>query len=284
MAENIEVGDVVRATRTYGIENAGRHWTVDYIWQDGKTVSVSHGKGLQKVCQTFQLKDLSLIRKGRFNPGGLITKPLGYALPELFTSQPPPERNVFFAMDGDNVVAAYMDGFSGQYHPINLNNVNVQENPQVTEIYYTEDATGYSKYELAKEVEALEKSLAESDEKLERKAAKWRGAEAERGRIATNLATAKRDLERAQFRVPQEPRINGRTTVITFTKTFGGNLGRKYEYAAIRPAGLRSWSISGARQLSAKLSWSEVVEFIRSEEKSFTPEQAALSSIRVVKS
>ena len=67
------------------------------------------------------------------------------------------------------------------------------------------------------------------------------------------------------------------TVVITFVKKFGLDTNR-YEYAAISPAGKRTWSVTGRTQMNG-ISWSELLQFVEYNEGTPRFRQYALNSM-----
>ena len=67
------------------------------------------------------------------------------------------------------------------------------------------------------------------------------------------------------------------TVVITFVKKFGLDANR-YEYAAISPAGKRTWSVTGQTQMNG-ISWSELLQFVEYNEGTPRFRQYALNSM-----
>ena len=78
--------------------------------------------------------------------------------------------------------------------------------------------------------------------------------------------------------LPPEPRplVGDRHTVVVFVKTFGG--GSAYTYAAIRPSGRSTWSVTGKEGLTS-VPWKRVAEFIVSDERHAA--QRAVDSIQI---
>lgn len=87
-------------------------------------------------------------------------------------------------------------------------------------------------------------------------------------------------MERAEKGVTCPPLPRGdvsKTVVITFVKKFGLDTNR-YEYAAISPAGKRTWSVTGRTQMNG-ISWSELLQFVEYNEGTPRFRQYALNSM-----
>lgn len=68
---------------------------------------------------------------------------------------------------------------------------------------------------------------------------------------------------------PKDPGNRAETVVITFTKNYGNPHGRTYSFAAIQPAGLSAWSVTGKGGLTS-VPWKRVADFMREDEGSTT--------------
>ena len=102
---------------------------------------------------------------------------------------------------------------------------------------------------------------------------------------AKNQRTRERDAEielqeRAEKAITCPPLPRGdvsETVVLTFVKKFGLDA-NCYEYAAISPAGKRTWSVTGQTQMNG-ISWSELLQFVEYNEGTPRFRQYALNSM-----
>lgn len=158
-----------------------------------------------------------------------------------------------------------------------------------------DDTNGYDPYPIEESgIAQLRRSLSTSDQeryrtasletvteeigKLEKKLAKRRAKNAKNAEKTAELEShlAKLRAEQHRLSFPKEPeRIAGKTTLVLFTKTFGGPI--RYEFAAIRPSGHVQWSLTGRRVRDAK-TWHQLINYIRRDE--LHPDEA-IAKIRV---
>lgn len=81
--------------------------------------------------------------------------------------------------------------------------------------------------------------------------------------FASKLGALREKAEAANG--PKDPGSRTQTVVITFTKNYGNPHGRTYSFAAIQPAGMSAWSVTGKGGLTS-VPWKRVVDFMREDE------------------
>jgi hypothetical protein len=283
----IEIGDVVRKLH-YSIDDAGKQWVVtDIQYAPGGNLILAERRGVSGIeVRKFHSGDIVVVRKAQFAKGGHVNhdcfvRPFGFG--EQFFSKPPsPSAKTFLALDGTAYsLATVENGPDGLPKHIIIHTNEVQEDTAVSSLtnnrlQYTEPA----REELSAKLEELGKQRAE----LAAKATKHQNKV---NAVSTKLYYLDRTIkqhedlrEKAALRLPVEPSRHGHLQVVTFEKTFGKRYGTGYQYAAIRPAGKTAWSVTGKTELNG-ITWDELVDFILSDEVTFTHRQRALASLRV---
>ena len=194
-----------------------------------------------------------------------------------------PERRIAIAVDGVGDDAVYVYHVqekvpSGQYQTISIYTPPkpVQEDPEVQRLDYTEPA----REELSAKLAELGKQRAELSAKTVKKQVKANDSQIKLNDLDRSIKRHEDLREKAALRLPKEPHRYGHLQVVTFEKTFGKRYGTGYQYAAIRPAGKTTWSVTGKTSLNG-ITWEQLVDFVISDEVSFTNRQQALDSLRV---
>jgi len=86
----------------------------------------------------------------------------------------------------------------------------------------------------------------------------------ELARLKLQIKNLQKDLERLES-IPTEPESDDDgMPVVSFTKMFGRSEGTAYHFAAIKANGF--WHVTGNKEGGRRMSWAELVAFVRSQE------------------